>query len=334
MDNRPLELQAESIINSRLIKHGFNVNKPCYDKEGADLLIIKDISEKITPIVKIQCKGRTVKTSSNVTIPVKYVEENLVVFLYVEEDRTKDEFIYVFFQDDINSWQHDGKNFKLSIPNNFRDREYFKERILTNESPLKIEKILLRQAADRQLIKTNYSVIIDGIFLEQIVLQARKIYKEIYPEKILCKPNIDDIIEQILKYAPIKQKEEVNCYLIYSEDFSLGSLVNIGEEEYDLSTGEKSTVGSSYNLFKLKTKDFVYFKVKNQVERIINVEHVFLVADDFAYVPYLQELEDRGVEIIIFQNSENADSRMYHKFKWANISYPIALAMGLEQYEL
>lgn len=93
-------------------------------------------------------------------------------------------------------------------------------------------------------------------------------------------------------------------------------------------------VGSNYNLFKLETQDFVSFKVEAQLKRIVNVEHVFLVADDFAYVPYLQALKDKGVEIIVFQNSENSGSRMHHRFNWADVTYPIALAMGLDQNEL
>jgi hypothetical protein len=52
---------------------------------------------------------------------------------------------------------------------------------------------------------------------------------------------------------------------------------------------------------------------------IVNVEYVFFVADDFAYVPCLQALKDKGLEIIVFQRSENAGSRMYCRYNWANI---------------
>lgn len=95
------------------------------------------------------------------------------------------------------------------------------------------------------------------------------------------------------------------------------------------------SLSSSFdNLFKMKTQDLLCFKVEEQLDRIVSVEHVFLVADDFAYVPYLQALKDKGVEIIVFQNSENAGSRMYHRFTWADVVYPLALATGLEQHEL
>lgn len=43
MDTKPLETQSESFIQSELIKNGFNVTKPTFDKEGADLLIADNI---------------------------------------------------------------------------------------------------------------------------------------------------------------------------------------------------------------------------------------------------------------------------------------------------
>ncbi|MEH2371185.1 hypothetical protein [Nostoc sp.] len=335
MDNKPLEIQAESIIQHKLVKDGFLVTKPSFDKEGSDLLIIENISQRITPFIKVQCKGRTIKKNSNVTIPIRYVEENFVVFLYLEEYETKDDFIYVFFQDDIKSWRTKGSDFQLIIPKDFQHRADFRERVYSKEARVKIENILLRQAIN-QLIKTNYSVIIDGIFLEKAVVQTRKVYRSIYSEKTLCKPNIDAIVEQFLKYAHIKRKEEVNCYLIYSTHFNLQAVVDIGEvEEGGLFMDDNSSfVGYNCNLFKLKTQDFILFKVVEQLERIINVESVFLVADDVGYNPYLQDLKDRGVEVIVFQNSENSGSRMFHNFNWADISNPLALAMGLNQHEL
>ncbi len=335
MDNKPLEIQAESLIKHKLIKHGLIVAKPSCDKEGADLLIIKDISQKITPFIKVQCKGRTIKRTSHVTIPTKYVEENFVVFLYLEAEGTKDEFLYVFFQDDIRRWRTVGVNFQLTIPKDFQKREEFKERLLNRGTITKIENILLKQAVN-QLIKTNQSIIVDGIFLEKAVTKTQQFYKRLYPEKAFQNPNIDAIVEQLLRYSQVERKEEVNCYLIYSNHFSLEYSVDIGEiTEHDFFMGERSnSVGCSYNLFKLKTQNIVSFKVEEQLNRIINVENVLLVADDFAYVPYLQDLENRGVEVVVFQHSENFGSRMYHRFNWADITYPLALAMGLGEHEL
>lgn len=335
MDNKPLELQAEKLIEHKLIKHGLLVTKPAFDKEGTDLLIIKDISQKITPFIKVQCKGRTLKRTSNVTISTKYVEENFVVFLYVEEEDTKDDFLYVFFQDDIKRWRIVGANFQLYISKDFQNRQEFKEQLFNRETITKIENILLKQAVN-ELIKTNQSIIIDGIFLEKAVKDTQGIYRRVYPEKIFKKPSIDAIVEQLLKYTHVERKQEVNCYLIYSNHFSLEYVVDIDEMTEDdfLMEERLNSVERNYNLYKLKTQDIVLFKVEKQLNRIINVENVLLVADDFAYVPYLKDLRNKGVEVVVFHHSENFGSKMYHTFKWADIVYPLALAMGLKQHEL
>ena len=336
MDNKQLENQAEDYIKHKLIKFGFLVTKPSFDQLGADLLIIQNISKKITPFLKIQCKGRKInKNHSNVAIPVEYVEENFIIFLYVEEEESKDDFLYMFFSENIRTWRSDGNNFQLTIPKDFQHRESFKERQFTKEDKTKIENILLKQAI-KQLVKTNHSMIIDGIFLAKAVKKTRAIYREIYPEKKLQKPLIDAIVEECLKYLYIQKKENVNCYLIYSNLFGLENIVNIGEiTEDDFLRGETlNIVGCGYNLFKLKTEELICFKVEEQLERIINVENVLLIADDCAYVPYLRELQRRGVEVVLFQNSEDSGSRMYHGFKWIDIAYPLALSMGLTADEL
>lgn len=335
MDNKPLEVQAESLIQHTLLKFGFYVTKPLFDTEGADLLIVKDISNKITPFVKVQCKGRKIKNSSNIKITIKYVNANFILFLYIENDDTREDAIYVLFEDDIKKWKINQNNFVLTIAKNFIKQSYFKNIEVTNLTSIKIENIFLKQEI-KQLVKTNHSIIIDGFFLEKAIRQTRSTYKNIYPEKQLQKPNIDNFIKNILRYTHIKNNIDLNCYLIYSDHFSLESFIYIGETaQYDPFSEEVSDyVGNNYNLFKLKTKEIVSFKVEEQLERIINVDNVILVADDIAYVPFLETLKEKGVEIILAHNSENAGSRMYHKFKWADIAYPLGLAMGLKQHEL
>lgn len=335
MDNKPLEIQAESLIQHKLLQLGFRVTKPLFDREGADLIIIQDISTNITPFVKVQCKGRRIKNSSNVKIPINYVTANFIVFLYLEKNDTKEDSLYVLFEDDIKQWKINQNNFILTISKNFRKQSYFKNIEITKSTTIRIENILLKQAIE-QSVKTNDSIIIDGIFLEKAIRETRSIYKSIYPDKQLQKPNIDDFIKNILGYTHAKYKVDVNCYLIYSYHFSLEYFLDIGEAaQYDPFSEEVSDyVGHDYNLFKLKTKEIVSFKVEEQLERIINVENVILVADDIAYVPFLETLKEKGVEITLVHNSENSGSRMYHHFKWANIVYPLGLAMGLKQHEL
>ena len=101
MDTKPLELEAESLIQHELIKHGFNVTKPTFDKEGADLIIIDELKSKFTKSLRIQCKGRNLNgKSARVEIPVSYVDENFVVFVYLKSKGIGSE-LYVFFHDEI-----------------------------------------------------------------------------------------------------------------------------------------------------------------------------------------------------------------------------------------
>jgi hypothetical protein len=41
--------------------------------------------------------------------------------------------------------------------------------------------------------------------------------------------------------------------------------------------------------------------MEQQLERIINTENVLVVADDLVYVPYLVELEKRGMTVTVAQ---------------------------------
>lgn len=115
MDTKPLETQAESLIQHELIKHGFQVSKPTFDKEGADLIIIDNIKNKFTKSIRIQCKGRTVgKNTTSIEIPLSYVDDNFIVFIYtINED--KEDNLYVYFYEDILSWKINNEKYVLNI---------------------------------------------------------------------------------------------------------------------------------------------------------------------------------------------------------------------------
>ncbi len=335
MDTKPLEIQAEDLIKHKLLKFDFLVVKPTFDKEGADLLIIKDISQKVTPFVKIQCKGRTIDKNSNVAIPKSYVEENFIIFLYVEIKETKEDFLYVFFKEDIEKWKNLGDNFQLTIPKSFNENKDFKEKAFNENIAIRIGKLLLKQA-NNHLIKSYTSIVIDGIFLEKAVIETKRFYQELYPDKKFKNPNIDDLIIQFCRYGHIDVGRELNCYFIYSVDFGLEHIVEIGDLTVnDFLNGEvEKLVGKHYNLYKFKTDDLISFKIEEQLNRLINTENVLLVADDPAYIPYLEELKEKGIEIKIAQMKGDFGSRMHHKFKYVDIMYPIGISIGLERFEL
>lgn len=74
--------------------------------------------------------------------------------------------------------------------------------------------------------------------------------------------------------------------------------------------------------------------MEQQLERIINTENVLVVADDLVYVPYLVELEKRGMTVTVAQLKGDFGSRMYHSFRYLDIMYPIGLCIGLQEDEV
>ena len=64
---------------------------------------------------RIQCKGRTVKPSSNVTIPEQYVTSGFVLFLYIESNDNAND-LYCFIESDIKTWYKNPRNeYQLSL---------------------------------------------------------------------------------------------------------------------------------------------------------------------------------------------------------------------------
>jgi hypothetical protein len=105
MDTKPLEFEAESLITHELLKHGYNVTKPTFDKEGADLIVIDELRSKFTKSLRVQCKGRTLSgKSAQVEIPVPYVDQNFIVFVYLKNKDTTSG-LYVFFHEEIQRWK-------------------------------------------------------------------------------------------------------------------------------------------------------------------------------------------------------------------------------------
>jgi hypothetical protein len=212
MDTKPLEIQSESFIQYELIKHGFQVTKPSFDKEGADLLIVDNIKEKHVHFLRIQCKGRTINNNgSNIDIPVSYVDENFVVFLYI----VNEDLIYrlfTFFHDDIINWNKLNNKYILNFTHKKLKEPYFLEKEFNKEMAYKI-----RSRLGKLKIKKYTSLIIDGIFLENSIQKTIKSYKQIYPDKQFKHPNLQDVVSSILStYDYFKSHEKIiNCYVCY-----------------------------------------------------------------------------------------------------------------------
>jgi len=115
MDTSRQAYVAEDLIAHRLQQSGLLVAKPKFDQLGTDLLVFKAIGDGVK-FCRIQCKGRSVaNANANVKIPVQYVTNGFIVFLYVEADAFNGE-LYCFLANDVRSWKRNSKNeFTLHI---------------------------------------------------------------------------------------------------------------------------------------------------------------------------------------------------------------------------
>lgn len=325
VDNKPLEEQAENHIKSQLLKFGFNVMKPSFDNKGSDLIIIDNIEKQNSRFIKVQSKGRTIgKTSSNVKIPISYVENDFILFIYTI-DNDKKESCFLFFSEDIKLWKTSGNSFVISFNANKISTEYFETKLFNQNLANQIQRKLAKTE-----IKKYTSVIIDGIFLEKAIIKTIQTYQEIWPDKKFIKPDLKSVVENILnRYDHHKsEKKGINCYLLLSESFGLESIINIDSSNFNTKDGNQ------VRTFVNKTDEIIAFEVLEQLTRLINNDNIILVADDIIYEDELNKLKEKGVEIILVKLNENDGSNMFVQFMWGDIVYAIGIAIGLEKYEL
>lgn len=142
VDNKPLEEQAEAYLKSMLLKYNFNVTKPSFDKNGIDLLIIDRPDKKLTKTLKVQSKGRSLgKRGTNVTIPVSYVTDEFILFIYIDKgDETN--LLYMFTRYDIESWSKNNKSYTLSITKKLLNSEEMDKRKFNNSKVDELRAIL------------------------------------------------------------------------------------------------------------------------------------------------------------------------------------------------
>lgn len=327
VDNKPIEEQAENYIKSQLLKFGFNVMKPSFDKKGSDLIILDKIEKKNSRLIKVQSKGRTIgNKTTNIKIPISYVENDFILFIYTI-DEVKSESCFLFFSEDINLWKKNGNEYTLSFNKSKISTEYFKNKTFNQKLATQIQKLLSNTE-----IKKYTSIIIDGIFLEKAIIKTIQTYQEIWPNKKFVKPELNLIIKNILNSYDRHKSENkgINCYLLLSDSFSLENVVEIDSSNQTFSTENGNQVRTFIN----KTDEIIAFEVIEQMERLINNDNLILVADDIIYENELNRFKDKGIEIILVKLSENNESNMFVQYRWGDIMYPLGIAIGLEKYEI
>lgn len=326
IDNKPLEKQAENYVWSQLLKYGFNVMKPSFDKKGSDLVIIDNIEKQNSRLLKVQCKGRTVSEKpTNVRIPKPYVLNDFILFIYTV-DIDKNESCCMFLPMDIKLWKSNKNEFILTFDKNKISSDYFKSKLLNNDSANLINQLLL----STDIFKYT-TLIIDGLFLERAIMSTALTYLEIWPEKKLNKPELNKLIEIILnKFDRFKSdKKGINCFLLISNTCPIENTLKI---DYSNMTF-KSTNGNQIRIFINRTNEIIAMEVIEQIEKLVNNDNLILVADDLIYESELNRFRDAGFEMILVKMHGDAGSMIVH-YKWGDIMYPIGIAMGLEEYEL
>lgn len=328
MDTKPLQKQAEFYIASELLKYDFKAIEPFFDEEGTDLIVIQNINLKITKFLKIQCKGRNIKNgTSPVTIPISYVDENFVVFLYVI-DEDKNNSLYLFMPEQIKEWNVNKQNeYVLTMNKKKISTDYFQSKLFNKDL-----SEILRKKLNKTETKNYTSVLIDGIFLEKAMDKTMQIYAEIWPEKEFVKPDLITVLKNILDcYDRHKsEKKIVNCYVFLSESFNL-------EERIDCSLINSNFMtknGNEAKVFINRTNEIIGFEVLEQLDRLINNDNIVLVANDRIYEADLEKLAEKKVEIIVVKFNQHNDNDMLAAFKWGDIVYPLGLSIGLERNEI
>ena len=323
IDNKPKELVAENLIAHHLLENGFKLSKPSFDQEGADLLILDSITEKSTSFLKLQSKYRSFanNSSSSVTIPIKYVTDNFVLFLYAGSDLS-DKRLYTFLIEDIKKWRNKGENYHLTI-----SEKSLREYQINVFSQTTIH--ILNEKLKNTTVKSYTSVIIDGIFLEKALNQTRALYSKIWEAREFQQPMLGDIIQNILDYNRFPESVgDINCVLFISDHHHLENVVHIPDLR-------KKTIGLPHVKLSIHRSDqIIGFQVTEYLDRIINTENIILVADDVIYQEPLNKLKNKGVDIIIVKQSTDLGSRLFTQFRWGDISYPIGLSLGLLRHEL
>ncbi len=322
MDTKPLEIEAESFIKHELLKYNFNVTKPDFDTEGADLLIIDSIQNKFTHFLKIQNKGRTLNCGSHIEIPKKYVEDNFIVFLYVKM-KSFETSLFVFFYEDIVEWATRDNKYILSFNENKLQSVDFSKHEFTKG---KVEYI--KQKLKRSKIKKYTTLIIDGIFLGHAITKTVNLYKEIYPRKQFKYPKLIDIVKNILlMYDNFKTKSKsITCFSFYSSELNTPHETERINKFYT----HNDICG---NLYIDITDEFVSLEILDKLERTINTENIILVADDPIYESVLNKLKDKYIDITLVMFASHSGRTMFTKHVWGDIAYPIARAIGLDEHE-
>lgn len=326
MDNRPVEKLGESYIKSRLIKYNFDTHSDLsFDREGGDLIITDQVDKKTLHYIKIQSKARKIYKSTNVKIPKEYIDENFVLFIYLI-DENRQEHLLCFFQEDFKIFNENKENLMLNI-SKLRLQTKFSDFIFNDNKAGKLKELF-----EKFKKKNHTSIIIDGIFLLEALIETDKIYSEIW-NRNLRKPKLHEIVQNIIvRYNRFEKNEnDIACYLYLSNYHDLENVLEITNRENNFNINEECSV----KIFTTYSNDLVSFQIMDDISRFKNSNNIILVANDIAYERFLVDLKEEVDNIIIMRlKLVERPQEMFVNYKWGDISYPIAISMGIKPQEL
>lgn len=158
-DNKPLELEAENYVCSRLAKMNLRYTKPNFDLDGGDLLVINHINRDTYKSINIQVKGRDISNNnSNIKINKSYVSENFIFFLYLKINNDPDDYLYCFFNNDISSWELKDDNYYLNIPQNSVKNRVFNTYSFQHKNQQKLLEIIYKQREKHYAENTEWNL--------------------------------------------------------------------------------------------------------------------------------------------------------------------------------
>ena len=329
MDTKPREMLGLYYIKSDLLKYGFEMHSELsYDVNGADFMITQKIDSNKLHFITVQSKSRTIKRSTNIRIPKKYVTKNFVLFLYLIDD-LKNENLFCFFDTDFDIFKEKDSEYTLHVTQS-------KIQSLKEKYSFDQKKALRINGIFDELKRKKYTtIIIDGIFLEEAVKETKKIYAKIWSrkvEEIILKDLVDRINQRFNRFDDRFNGKDsnINCYVYASKHHGLEDHITMADEDVDFESGE-----SSSKIFINYTKNLVSSEIMNDIGRFKQSDNIIFIANDIIYEHFLDNLEVDAKSIIIARLKINErPNEMYVKYRWDDITYPIGLALGLESCEL
>lgn len=324
MDNKPAEKLGESYIKSRLLKYDFEIHSELsYDKDGADFMLTQKLDSDKLHFIRIQSKSRKIKSSTNVRIPKSYIGRNFVLFVYIINEH-KEENLFCFLPSDFSIFTEKVSEYTLSITT--KKINFLKDNYTFDQH--KAEKI---NSIFAELKEKKYtSVIIDGIFLQESLIETKKLYAGIW-NRDFEEPSLKDLAEKILKYNRfVDHNNDIACYIYISNHHNL--------EDHILIDPRNSSFNYKGILVKTSityTSELVAFQIMDDIERFKQSNNILLIANDIIYERFLSDLDVDVKSVIVARLKINErPNEMYVDYKWFDISYPIGLAIGLKPNEL